>query len=120
MLQTDNIQVKEMAVTMGKHIFRMESYINSMSHLRRLEDTQPEYRIILLQPFLGSLYDSAKVVCTQKGKILYQQNNTTVLQVSIDTEFVSQVCNNLIANAARYANSTITLTFTLWLADGGI
>lgn len=113
MLQTDNMQGREIAVTMGKHISRMETYINSMSHLRRLEDTQPEYRTILLQPFLGSLYDSAKVICTQERKILYQQNNTTVLQVSIDTEFVSQVCNNLIANAARYANNTVTLTFTL-------
>lgn len=113
MLQTDSIQVKEIAATMGKHISRMETYINSMSHLRRLEDTQPEYRTILLQPFLGSLYDSAKVVCRQKGKILYQQNNTTELQLSIDTEFVSQVCNNLIANAVRYAKSAITLTFIL-------
>ena len=41
----------------------MENYINSMSHLRRLEDTWPEYRSIPLQSFLSSLYESAKIVC---------------------------------------------------------
>lgn len=32
---------KSTAVTMGKHIFRLERYVDSMSHLRRLEDAQP-------------------------------------------------------------------------------
>ena len=41
------------------------------------------------------------------------QNNTSVSQLSIDTEFISQVSNNLIANAVRYANNTITLSFEL-------
>ena len=43
MLQaSDNPQTRETAVTMGKHILRMETYVSSMSNLRRLEDTQPD------------------------------------------------------------------------------
>ena len=34
---------------MGKHISRMENYVSSMSNLRRMEDTQPEYKLIDLQ-----------------------------------------------------------------------
>ena len=42
MLQvSDNTWTRETAVTMGKHISRMENYVNSMSNLRRMEDTQP-------------------------------------------------------------------------------
>lgn len=119
MLQaSDNMQTRENAVTMGKHISRMETYITSMSNLRRLEDTQPEYKLILLQPFLSSLCESAEIVCMQKGKRLYWQDKTSIQELSIDTEFVSQVCNNLIANAVRYACDAVTLTFELY--DSGL
>lgn len=114
MLQaSDNPQTRETAVTMGKHISRMETYVSSMSNLRRLEDTQSEYKTVLLQPFLSALYESVEMICKQKGKTLYLQNSVHALQLSIDTDFVSQVCNNLIANAVRYARNTITLSFAL-------
>lgn len=114
MLQAnDDPRTRETAITMGKHISRLETYVSSMSNLQRLEDTQPEYKTILLQPFLSSIYESAEMICKQKEKKLYLQNNTSVSELSIDTDFVSQVCNNLIANAVRYANNTITLSFSL-------
>ena len=55
---------------MGKHISRMESYVSSMSNLRRMEDAQPEYKLIDLQTVASSLYDSAKIVCAKNGKEL--------------------------------------------------
>lgn len=114
MLQASDVpRTRETAVTMGKHISRMETYINSMSNLQRLEDTQPEYKTTFLQPFLTTLYESAEIVCKQRGKTLCLQNNTDASQISIDTDFVSQVSNNLIANAVRYANNAITLSFEL-------
>ena len=33
-----------------RHISRMENYVSSMSNIRRMEDTQPEYKLIDLQP----------------------------------------------------------------------
>ena len=74
MLQTsEHIQTKEIAATMGKHICRMETYVSSMSNLHRMEDTQPDYKPVSLQSFLSSLYESAKIVCTQNGKMLLLQ-----------------------------------------------
>ncbi|MBD5494712.1 MAG: HAMP domain-containing histidine kinase [Lachnospiraceae bacterium] len=114
MLQTsDNVQTKETAVTMGKHISRMEVYINSMSSLRRLEDTRPDYKSVPLPPFLSSLQESAHIVCAKNGKTLYLQNEISVPQLVIDTEFISQVCNNLVENAARYAGTSATLSFCM-------
>jgi signal transduction histidine kinase len=119
MLQaSDNSQTRETAATMGKHISRMENYVSSMSHLQRMEDTQPEYKLIDLQPLVSSLYDSAKIVCTKNGKELLLQNDIPVLQLSLDSTFISQVCNNLISNAVRYAQNTVTLSFTL--ENGGM
>lgn len=114
MLQADgSLQTAETAVTMGKHIARMEAYVDSMSRLRRLEDAVPEYETILLPPFLSALHQSMEILCKRNGKTLKSQNSIPVSRVTIDTDFVSQVCHNLIANAVRYARETITLSFTL-------
>ena len=114
MLQaSDNSQTRETAATMGKHISRMENYVSSMSNLRRMEDTQPEYKLIGLQPLVSSLYDSAKIVCAKNAKELILQNHIPNSQLPLDSAFVSQVSNNLIANAVRYARTTVTISFTL-------
>ncbi len=119
MLQTsENKQTREIAATMGKHLSRMEAYVSSMSNLRRLEDTQPEYETISLQPFLSSLQESAKIVCTQNGKTLYLQNETIACEICIDRSFITQVCNNLLSNAVRFCLSSITLSFSI--QDNGL
>lgn len=119
MLQaSENPQTRETAATMGKHISRMESYVSSMSNLRRMEDTQPEYKLIDLQALVASLYDSAKIVCTKNGKELILQNDIPDSQLSLDGAFVLQVGNNLISNAVRYARTTVTISFTL--RDNGL
>lgn len=108
---SNDATTRETAKTMGRHISRLECYINSMSNLQRLEDAQPEYEIVSSKEFLSSLHESAAMLCTQKNKILCLQNRTIVPQLSIDKSFVSQVSNNLISNAIRYAATSITLSF---------
>lgn len=119
MLQaSENPQTQETATIMGKHISRMESYVSSMSNLRRMEDAQPEYKLIDLQTVASSLYDSAKSVCAKNGKELILQNDMPVSQLSLDGAFVSQVSNNLISNAVRYARTAVTISFAL--RDNGL
>ena len=119
MLQaSENPQTQKTAATMGKHISRMECYVSSMSSLRCMEDTQPEYKLIDLQTVASSLYDSAKIVCAKNGKKLILQNDIPVSRLSLDGSFVSQVCNNLISNAVRYARTAVTISFAL--RDNGL
>ena len=119
MLQaSENPQTQETAAIMGKHISRMESYVSSMSNLRRMEDAQPEYKLIDLQTVASSLYDSAKIVCAKSGKELILQNDVPVSQLSLDGAFVSQVSNNLISNAVRYARTAVAISFAL--RDNGL
>ncbi len=119
MLQaSEHIGTREIAATMEKHISRMESCVDSMGSLRRMEDTNPECRPVSLQPLLYSLYESANILCLQNGKTLVFQNEASVSQLCLDTSFVSQVCSNLISNAVRYARNTVTLSFVF--QDGGL
>lgn len=110
---SEDTATRETAATMGRHIARMESYVKSMSNLRRMEDMKPEYQAIFLQPFLTSLYESADILCAQRGKRLISQNSVTLSQLPLDTSFVSQVCSNLISNGVRYAETTVTLSFSI-------
>ena len=119
MLQArENQQTQEAAAILGKHISRMESYVSSMSNLRRMEDAQPEYKLIDLQTVASSLYGSAKIVCAKNGKELILQNHIPNSQLPLDSAFVSQVSNNLISNAVRYARTAVTISFAL--RDNGL
>lgn len=114
MLQiSKDAQTRKTAATMAKHISRMENYVSSMSHLRRMEDAEPEYKLTVLEPLISSLYDSAKILCAKSGKELVLQKDISVPEQSLDGTFVTQVCNNLISNAVRYARTTVTLSFAL-------
>lgn len=113
-----DMQIRETATTMEKHISRMEAYVASMSSLQSLEDVQPEYKMISPQTFLTSISESAEMICSRKEKAFYLQNRITATQLSVDTEMISQVCNNLIENAVRYAKTSVTLSFDF--KDGGL
>lgn len=112
MLQAnDNQQARDTALTMGKHISRMERYVDSMSRLQRIEDAEPEYRVIQLPEFVTSLSTEAELICTQENKKLVFVNLISSPQVSADPEAISQVFNNLISNAVRYAVSCVQIIF---------
>lgn len=104
---TDNQQDRDTALTMQKHISRMERYVDSMSHLQRLEDAEPEYQEVPLQEFIASLSAEAKMVCTKAAKEIDFENRTAATKLFVDPEMISQVFNNLISNAARYARTHI-------------
>lgn len=100
---------KTTAITMGKHILRLEYYVNSMSNLQRLEDMQPEYKSVSLQSFLDSLYESANILCKSNNKKFYLFNKTVTQKLFVDTKFISEVIDNLVSNAIRYAAFKVTL-----------
>ena len=102
--------VRDTAMTIKKHINRMENYISSMSTLRRLEDSHPEYIRLELQPYLKTLEESASLFCKQGGKTLRLENNVYSKELWLDPSFVSQVIDNLLSNAIRYANQKIVIT----------
>ena len=101
---------RETAATMEKHIKRLEQYVSSMSRLHRLEDVQPEYRKLLRSDLIRSLEESGKAECHAHKKAFHFHDRTFSESWQADGCFLSQVCSNLMANAARYAASEVTLS----------
>lgn len=102
-------QTRATAVTMQRHISRMEHYVDTMSQLRRLEDTQPSYQQTPLKALAASLYESGTIICERAGKRFSMQNRTASLALLLDGDLISQVYGNLMANATRYAAARIEL-----------
>ena len=110
MLQTSgDEQTRATAVTMQRHISRLEHYVDTMSQLRRLEDTRPVYRQTPLKALAASLYESGTILCERAEKHLSMQNRTASPALSLDGDLISQVYGNLIANATRYAALQVEL-----------
>lgn len=108
---SNNPATRDTAVTMGKHIFRLERYVDSMSHLRRLEDAQPKSDKFDIRAYVDTIADSVKILCEQHGKTLWVQINIKNILICIDCSFVSQVNNNLISNALRYAKLEVHISY---------
>lgn len=103
-------QTRSTALIMEKHIERLSRYIESMGRLRRLEDAKPHCRVVKVLEFIKGLDESAGMICKQNGVGMRLSNRLDLSEMSIDAEIVSQVCTNLIANAARYAESLVEIT----------
>lgn len=102
-------QTRATAVTMQRHISRLEHYADTMSQLRRLEDTQPICQQTPLKTLAASLHESGSILCGQMGKQFFMQNKVNSPTLTLDGDLISQVHSNLIANAIRYAVASVTL-----------
>lgn len=114
------------ANTMGVHIRRLEDYVSTMSSLQKLEDIQPQVERVSIPLFLNGISTAAGLLCKEKDKALVTHLEATVEEGSLATGLIQQVCENLLANAIRFAKETVTLTLfaddgalTLTVADDG-
>ena len=104
-------ETKDRALTMEKHISRLEGCIDGMSRLRRLEDAQPEYEWVCLTEFIDVLNESGEILCSREKKRLYLKKETVSEKLWLDRGCILQVFNNLISNAIRYGDSGVWVSF---------
>lgn len=106
-LQNDSFAVKETALTMSKHIERLERYVNSMSTLQRMEDIEPDYQRIEIGEFSNHAEQMVSMICQRAGKhwCFHSYIHSTV--ALMDIEMFSQVIENLVSNAAYHAGNNV-------------
>ena len=119
MLQlTGSEQERRTADMMQRHIQRLENYAGSMSSVQRLEDRVPEYHTLRMPEFLGSLENSAEVLCAQYDKELHFDNQAVSGELCMDEDILQQVFENLLSNAVRYAQTYVAVL--VQEKDGGL
>lgn len=89
---------------MNGQISRLEHYTQKMNAVQKLEDIVPNIHTIPAQDFWATLSETGKIIGGESFRFIASQDTQTV---SIDTELVIQVYENMITNAVRYAKNSV-------------
>jgi len=90
---------------MNGQVQRLESYTYKMSAVQKLEDIIPELSEVSTEFLKENLTETGRLIC--KNKTFSINFNSDIDIVILDTELVSEVYENLLSNALRYAESKI-------------
>ena len=108
----------------ARQIERLKNYTSSMNTLQRLEDIPIMRKQLAASDFTAGLNDTAEMIC--ENKKLSISDKTAATNIRVDPEIVSQVFENLLSNAVRYAKSSISIqyaatndTFSITVSDDG-
>lgn len=110
---------------MNGQIERLENYTGKMSAIQKLEDIMPDITEIQADAFREELMKSGTYLCRDKRLALDFQSDAGTL--FIDRSLVPEVFENLLSNAARYAESEIRVNvlaekghLTISVQDDGV
>lgn len=116
--------ISDIYAAMAGQIDRLKIYVSSMSDLQRLEDIEIVRHTLSVTDFIAQLKDTAAMLCNSKR--LTFSSEITASTVFICPEIVIQVFENLLSNAVRYAEHTISVVccvsnncFSINVSDDG-
>lgn len=99
--------ISEIYSVMNIQLKRLSRYVASMSKLQSLEDIPISPRPTNSNELIGTLKNTAEIICVEKK--LFFENEIKCSELNVDVEIILQVFENLMSNAARYANSEINV-----------
>lgn len=102
-------KIAQTANTMSEHISRLESYVNGMSSLQKLEDTEFNPTSLDSMAFIQQLKDTAIILCDKIT--VHFIDGYYCNKINIDEQIILRVYNNLLSNAVRYAKNTVNISF---------
>lgn len=119
--------VKETAVTMSKHINRLERYVDSMSSLQRMEDIAPDYKKLSLNELINHIKQTVTIIFEKSDKTFHFYHQIVSNTAILDVEIIFQVLENLVSNAIRYAKQNVEIelfeignTINIAISDDGM
>lgn len=86
---------------------RLERYTESMSAMQRLEDLPVDPEPVAAAVLAASLEEAGKILCQGREAVFTLRAEGLPEQLFLDAGAVSQVFENLTANAARYAGGRV-------------
>ena len=110
--------------TMKTHITRLETYVDTMSNLQKLEDIKVQKTEIAACDLIRRMKDSGEILRLDKC-LIFNDQSLTAATLKVDISVVMQVYENILSNAVRYAKSKIIIalsskeTFSITICDDG-
>lgn len=91
-------------------ISRLEHYTQKMNAVQKLEDIVPNHTPISAGALFTMLTETGKLICGDQFKI---NSTPDIRTISIDTDIVMQVYENLISNAVRYTENSVEVNCSI-------
>lgn len=106
-------KVLDLIHTMNVHIVRLESYAEAMNSVQRLEDIPVNRKPVDVISLTALLNDSAGQIAGQFGKRFVSSIEHDNAAIQADSYLVMQICENVLANAARYAATQVDIRYVI-------
>jgi len=103
----DNEKAISTLSTMNVYLKRLEGYTSTMSSLQKLDEIELSPKQVCFSDLCGELNNIADMLKEEK-RLAFSGNGDELLH--IDMAAVSQVCENLVSNAVRYAESEVRIS----------
>jgi len=103
-------------LAISKHTQRIESYVDTMNDVQKLEDLVIAARKASTNDLVEQMSSAAQVLGKQIGISINVVNQIEAATLDVDTEIILRVVDNLLSNALRYAKQYIEIV--LILVDG--
>lgn len=88
---------------------RLESYVDCVKNLQKLEDIEVNAERISFQKFMEDRNREFSLLAAANGKILIMQNETEAEMIETDGILLSKILENIFDNALRFARQQILL-----------
>ena len=112
--------------TMSAHVERLEQFVNSMNTAQKLADLTIQREPTPVGGFVNGLRETATFLCEKKHLSCEVESGIETDTLNIDPSAVTQVFENLLGNAARFAKAKVSVqletdgkTLSICVADDG-
>jgi signal transduction histidine kinase len=95
--------------TMSGQIARLESYVQTMGEVQKLEDIDFSPEPMPTASFIEQFRSSARILTQESGRSLNFHSEIPDCEVLVDLSIVHRVIENLLSNAVRYSKDTVTV-----------
>ena len=96
---------------MEQQVSRLKNYTESMNAVQKLEDIKPELAEMKLSALCSQIKDTGSIICGEKNFGFTSPEKEE--DILCDSAIIIRVCENLAANAVRYAESEVRTDVTL-------
>lgn len=100
-------EVLEMYCSMSEQVTRLQNFVYSMNTLQKIEDIKIHKSSTNTQEFLNKLENEANSIAN--GYSIIWEKDLSTPSLFIDSEIVLEVYENILSNAIRYANHSISI-----------
>lgn len=111
---------------MSSHVERLEQFADSMNTVQKLDDVAIRKEEVPTEEFFSHLRETADFLCKSQDLSCKFESSITTATIFIDPSAVTQVFENLLSNAIRFAVSNIHIvcsaddnTFFISVTDDG-